>query len=175
MALGLGDRAPDFALPGVDGRTWALADFAEPALLVVITCNHCPVARAYEDRLSAIARDYAGRLGVVAINPNADDSHPEDSFPEMVARAKEKAFPFAYLRDESQAVARAYGAMCTPDIFLFDAARRLAYAGRIDDAWKDEAKVSRRDLRAAIDAVLAERAIDFDVRPATGCSVKWKR
>lgn len=176
MALALGDLAPGFSLPATDGRTIALERIETPAVLVVFTCNHCPVAEAYEDRLIAIAHDYAGQLTIVAINPNDDRSHPDDSFAKMKERAEAKGFPFPYLRDESQEIARAYDARCTPDPFLLDRARRLAYAGRIDDSWKDESKVGRRDLRAAIDAVLAGRAVDLpDVWPATGCSIKWRR
>jgi peroxiredoxin len=172
--LAIGDPAPPFDLPGTDGRTRSLGSFEEPALLVLFTCNHCPVAVAYEDRLIALARDYAGRLGIAAINPNDASSHPDDSMDKMIERARAKGFPFPYLRDEAQTVARAYGARCTPDPFLFGPDRRLAYAGRIDDSWKDERAVTRRDLRAAIDAVLEGRAIGGEVRPATGCSIKWR-
>lgn len=175
MPLEVGDRAPAFSLPGVDGRTWSLESFSEPALLVVFTCNHCPISVAYETRLVELARDYAGRVGVAAINPNDDVAYPEDSFENMKVRARERGFPFPYLRDASQEVARAYGAQCTPDPFLFDRDRRLVYAGRIDDSPRDPARVSRRDLRLAIDATLAGRPVQIDVRPAVGCSIKWRR
>lgn len=176
MTIAIGDRAPSFSLPATDGRAISLDAIEAPAVLVVFTCNHCPVAEAYEERLIAIAKDYAGRLEVVAINPNDDRSHPDDSLENMKIRAAERGFPFPYLRDASQEVARAYDARCTPDPFLLDRDRRVAYAGRIDDSWKDEAKVTRRDLRAAIDAVLAGAPIDrSEVRPATGCSIKWRR
>lgn len=179
-ALALGSPAPAFDLPGVapagtQGERWSLADFSEPALLLVVTCNHCPVAIAYEERLNAIAKDYAGRCAVVAINPNDASSHPGDSFDAMKVRAAERGFVFPYLRDESQQLAKALRAVCTPDPFLFDASRALVYAGRIDDEWKDEGKASSLDLRAAIDATLAGKPIDFTVKQATGCSIKWKR
>jgi peroxiredoxin len=174
MALAIGDPAPPFSLPATDGRMISLDSFSEPALLVIFTCNHCPVAKAYEDRLVELARDYAGRVGIVAINPNDDRAYPEDSFEKMKERARDKGFPFPYCRDASQDVARAYGAQCTPDPFLFDASRRLVYAGRIDDAPREGAQPSRHDLRLAIDAVLKGSPIDFDVHPAVGCSIKWR-
>lgn len=175
MDLPLGSPAPAFSLPGVDGRTWSNADFREPLLLLVVTCNHCPVAVAYEQRLIALAKEYAGRVAVVAINPNDATTHPDDSFDAMKKRAQERGFPFPYLRDESQAIARALEAECTPDPFLFDAARKLVYAGRIDDSHRDASKVTSRDLARAIDAALAGTPIDFAVHPAVGCSVKWRR
>lgn len=174
MDLPLGSPVPAFSLPGVDGRSWSQSDFREAVLVVVVTCNHCPVAVAYEDRLIALAREYEGRAAFVLINPNDATTHPDDSLDAMKVRAKEKAFPFPYLRDETQAVARALHAGCTPDPFVFDAKRRLVYAGRIDDSHRDASKVTRRDLARAIDAALAGRAIDFDVSPAMGCSIKWK-
>jgi len=174
MDLALGSPAPAFSLPGVDGRTWSLGDFREPLLLVVVTCNHCPVAVAYEERLVALAKEYAGKLAVVAINPNDASTHPGDSFDAMKVRAKERGFPFPYLRDESQDVARALGAGCTPDPFLIDASRKLVYAGRIDDSSRDPSRVTSRDLARAIDRTLAGQPIDFAVHPAMGCSVKWK-
>jgi peroxiredoxin len=174
--LPLGTAAPPFSLPGVDGRAWSLDSFAEAdALVVVFTCNHCPVAVATEDRFVELQRDYGDRLRLVAINPNDAVGYPEDSFEAMKKRAAEKGFNFPYLRDETQEVARAYDARCTPDIFLFGRDRKLAYAGRLDDNWKDPEAVTRRDLRAAVDAVLAGRPIEIDVHPATGCSIKWKR
>ncbi len=175
MELPLGSPAPSFSLPGVDGRTWSSADFREPLLLLVVTCNHCPVSIAYEERLVALAKQYAGRVALVAINPNDATTHPGDSLDAMKVRAQERGFPFPYLRDESQEVARALDAKCTPDPFLFDASRKLVYAGRIDDASRDPSKVTSRDLARAIDLALAGKAIDFTVHPAMGCSVKWKR
>jgi peroxiredoxin len=173
----LGTQAPPFALPGTDGKTYSLASFASaPALVVVFTCNHCPYAKAVEDRLIALQREYAPRgVRLVAINPNDEVAYPDDSLPAMVERAKHKGFNFPYLRDQSQDVARAYDAACTPDIFVFDAARELVYNGRFDDNWQEPAKVQRQDLRRALDAVLSGRAVDFDVVPSMGCSIKWKK
>lgn len=174
--LPIGTEAPPFALPGVDGRIVSLDDFRDAAVLVVVfTCNHCPVAEAYEDRLVTIARDYAPRgVRMVAINPNDDRGYPEDSLENMKVRAREKGFPFPYLRDDPQDVARAYDAGCTPEPFVFDRDRKLVYEGRIDDDWKDASKVTRHDLREALDATLAGRALPFEPVPAMGCSIKWR-
>ncbi|MGB0678277.1 MAG: thioredoxin family protein [Polyangiales bacterium] len=172
----IGTEAPDFDLLGVDGERWCLARFAEAkALVVVFTCNHCPYAQACEARLIALQRDYAAQgVALVAINPNDARRYPDDDYPAMQQRARDQGFNFPYLHDESQAVARAYDAACTPDIFVFDTARRLAYNGRLDDNWKDESAVQRRDLRLALDRVLAGEPVDFDVIPSMGCSIKWR-
>jgi len=170
----LGAPCPDFTLPGVDGRTWAREDFREPALLVVVMCNHCPYVQAVDDRFNDMAGDYAGRCAVVGINPNDARTHPEDSFEAMRERAARKGYRFPYLRDESQEVARAFGAVCTPDFFLYGPTRHLAYRGRLDDNWKDPAAVTRRDLRAALDALLGGRPLSEPQRPSMGCSIKWK-
>jgi peroxiredoxin len=174
MDLALGSPLPVFSLPGVDGRTWSSADFAAPVLVVIVTCNHCPVAIAYEDRLIALAREHEAHASLVLINPNDATTHPEDSLEAMKVRATQKRFPFPYLRDESQAIARALHAKCTPDPFVFDASRKLVYAGRIDDSHRDPGKVRARDLARAIDATLAGRPVDFTPVPAMGCSIKWK-
>ncbi|MFN8011294.1 MAG: thioredoxin family protein [Holophagaceae bacterium] len=170
----LGSPCPPFDLPGVDGRRHRRDDFTAPALLVVVMCNHCPYVQAVDDRIDALARDYAGRCDVVALNPNDAAAYPEDGFEAMKARARAKGYAFPYLHDEDQAVARAFGAVCTPDFFLYDAHRRLAYRGRLDDSWKDPAAVRRRDLREALDAVLAGRAPSPEQKPSMGCSIKWK-
>ncbi|MFW5925621.1 MAG: thioredoxin family protein [Myxococcota bacterium] len=171
-----GTPAPDFNLPGVDGRKHALGDFDEAKVLVVIfTCNHCPYAKASEDRFVAIQRDYAGRgVQLVAINPNDAEAYPDDSFERMKQRAEEKGFNFPYLRDESQQVARAYDAACTPDIFVFDRDRRLVANTRLDDNTKQPDQVTRQDLREIIDANLEGKRLPFDPKPSVGCSIKWK-
>lgn len=170
----LGTLAPDFDLLGVDGARYTLASFAAaPALGVIFTCNHCPYAQAIEGRLIQLQLEVAA-LQLVLINPNDAQSYPDDAYGPMQQRAREKGYPFAYLQDDTQAVARAYGAVCTPDIFLFDAARRLAYHGRLDDNWKDASQVQERSLHRAVQSVLAGRAIDFPVSPSMGCSIKWK-
>jgi peroxiredoxin len=174
--LPLGSPAPSFRLRGTDGDTYDLESFASAkALVVVFTCNHCPYAKAYEQRFVDLVRDYRERgVALVAINPNDDRSHPEDSFEEMKVRADERGFNFPYLRDDTQAIARAFGAVCTPDIFVFDDRRELRYAGRVDDNWRDAAAVERHELRDALDAILSKRAIDFPITPAMGCSIKWR-
>jgi peroxiredoxin len=176
-ALTLGSSPPPFSLPGVDGQTWSLDSFADaPVLVVVFTCNHCPAAKAYEDRLVAIQKDYAARgVRLCAINPNDHHSHPEDSFENMKIRAEQKHFNFPYLRDEPQTVARAYGAACTPDPFVSDRDRKLVYAGRIDDSTQNAQRAQRHDLRRAIELALEGRGVDFDVYPAVGCSIKWRK
>jgi peroxiredoxin len=168
--------APDFRLRGTDGATYSLASFAGAELLVVVfTCNHCPYAIASEDRLIALQNVFAERVRFVLINPNDAAAYPEDSFDAMVRRAREKRFPFPYLRDETQETARAYDAACTPDIFVFDAGRRLRYNGRIDDDWQRPERATRHDLRTVLDNLLAGRAIGIDPVPSMGCSIKWRR
>ena len=172
--LELGASAPDFDLPGTDGRSYSLSDFSrKPVLVVLFSCNHCPYVVAYEDRMIGIQRDYASRgVQLVAINSNDEMSYPEDSFEGMVKRAKEKEFNFPYLRDKSQIVVEAYGAVCTPHVFTFDDQRKLRYRGRIDDS-KDPANVKSPDLRNALDDLLGGRFVRTpDTRPF-GCSIKW--
>jgi peroxiredoxin len=170
----LGSPCPDFRLPGVDGRTWSRADFKAPLLLVVVMCNHCPYVQAVDDRINQLAKDYAGRCAVVGISANDVAAYPEDSFEAMQARAKQKGYVFPYLFDESQETAKAFGAVCTPDFFLYDAHRRLAYRGRLDDNWKDASAVTRQDLRMAVDALLDDKTMDLTQKPSMGCSIKWK-
>jgi len=182
--LPLGSPAPDFTLPGVDGRDWSLRDFATAkALVVVFTCAHCPTAQAYEERLKKITSDYQDKgVSVVAISPNdprsvrLDElgySDLGDSFAEMKIRAKDKAFNFPFLYDgDKEEVSRAYGPLVTPHAFVFDAARNLRYVGRIDDSER-EANVKRQDLRLALDALLAGREPELAQTKVFGCSVKW--
>jgi peroxiredoxin len=172
--LSLGARAPDFDLPGIDGRKHSLSSFSgKPVLVVMFTCNHCPYVKDYEDRMVAIQRDYGAKgVQLVAINSNDEKAYPEDSFPEMVKRANAKGFNFPYLRDESQKVVEAYGGVCTPHIFAFDKGRVLRYRGRIDDS-RDASKVSSSDLRNALNDMLAGKTVRVpDTRPF-GCSIKW--
>jgi peroxiredoxin len=175
--MALGSPMPPFSLKGTDGRIWSQDDFADASVLVVVfTCNHCPYAIASEERLISLQHDFVDRsVRFVLINPNDADRYPDDSFGNMVRRAREKDFPFPYLQDESQEVARAYDAACTPDIFVFDASRTLTYNGRIDDNWQEPHRVSRHDLRNAIEATLAGREISTEDRyPSMGCSIKWR-
>jgi len=172
-----GTAAPPFSLPATDGKTYSLASFGHAKVLVIVfTCNHCPYAIAVEDRLVDLQRDYAGRgVRLVAINSNDAVGYPADSFDNMVLRARDKAFNFPYLHDESQAVARAYDAACTPDFFVFDTAHTLVYNGRLDDNWQDPNRVTQRDLRQVIDATLEGREHGLDVHASMGCSIKWRK
>jgi peroxiredoxin len=172
----LGAPCPDFRLPGVDGRTYARDDFAGSKVLVVMfICNHCPYVKAVEDRLIGLAREYGPRgVQLVGVCSNDAVTYPDDAFDKLATRWRERNYGFPYLHDEPQSVAHAFGAVCTPDIFVFDAGRRLAYRGRIDDSWKDESKVTRRELVAALDALLAGERPAREQRPSMGCSIKWK-
>ncbi len=170
----LGTACPDFTLPGVDGRLWSLHDFHTPALLVVVMCNHCPYVQAIDDRLNQLAKAFARRCGVVALNANDAVTHPEDSFEAMRQRALARGYVFPYLWDEEQTVARALGAVCTPDFFLYDSHRRLVYRGRLDNNWKDAGRVTRQDLKEAIDGLLTGGEPQEIQQPSMGCSIKWK-
>ena len=174
--VALGTPAPDFALPGTDDTTHRLSDFADaPVLVVAFICNHCPYVRAIEGRLVDLAADYAPRgVQLVGINSNDADTYPDDSLPHMKARAKERGYRFPYLVDETQEVARAYGAVCTPDFFVYGPDRRLAYHGRLDDNWKDAPAVRQRELRAALDRLLAGDTPAAQQIPSMGCNIKWK-
>ncbi len=171
-----GDPAPPFSLPGVDGATHSLQDYHEsPFLLVVFWCNHCPYVQAWEGRMIDIGRAYAPKgVQVVLINPNDDRAYPDDRFERMVERAKEKGYPFPYLRDETQTVAQAYGALVTPHPMLFGPDRRLLFQGRIDNDHRDPQRVTLHYLRSALDDALAGRPIRPTELPVLGCSVKWR-
>jgi peroxiredoxin len=173
----LGTPAPDFRLPDTDGRTVSLADFADaPALLVAFLCNRCPYVQHARTALATLARDYQARgVAVVAINSNDAQTYGDDS-PERMRQEKAKArYTFPYLFDETQEVARAYRAACTPDFFLFDRGRRLVYRGQMDSSRPDnELPSDGRDLRAALDAVLAGRQPSPEQVPSVGCNIKWK-
>ncbi|MFA1611039.1 thioredoxin family protein [Halobellus rubicundus] len=173
-----GDEAPDFELPGADGDTYTLDDFADyEALLVVFTCNHCPYAEAKVDELNHLAGAYDD-LAVVGVNPNDAEEYPDDSFERMRERVEDGEIEYtAYLRDESQAVARDYGAVCTPDPFLFaneGDAFRLAFHSRIDDAMNPDAEPERYEMREAVEALLAGEEIPVEETPSQGCSIKWR-
>jgi len=176
--LTVGDAAPTFELPGTDGETYALEDFADnEALLVVFTCNHCPYAKAKFDLLNGYADRYDD-VAVVGINPNDAEEYPDDSFDRMRELVEVGTIAYdAYLRDESQEVAAAYGAVCTPDPFLFrreDGEFRLAYHGRLDDALNPDDEPTQFDVEEAIDAVLAGESVDDEFKPSRGCTIKWK-
>lgn len=175
FTIDVGKTAPDFNLPGVDGRKWALAEFKDKRLVVIVfSCNHCPYVVGSEDRMIALQRDYAARgVQLVAINSNETDGHPEDSFDHMVARAKERGFNFHYLRDEDQSIAKVYGAQRTPHFFVLDENRIVRYTGRMDNNPRDESKAETHELRDAVEAVLAGRDVAVKTTDAIGCNVKW--
>ncbi len=167
-------RAPDFSLQGVDGRVHTLESYGEAEILVVVqSCNHCPYVQAWEGRLMAVASEYADRgVRVVAINSNDPARHPEDSYEDMVARSAREGFTFDYLHDSDQALARALGSERTPEVFVFDRDRRLAYHGAVDDN-RDERAANRHYLREALDAMLAGGAPPVADTAPVGCTVKW--
>lgn len=174
--LKIGSIAPDFKLIGVDGKSYSLSSFSDKKILIVIfSCNHCPYVQAYEERIISMQKDFAEKgVQLVAINSNEDVNYPEDSFNEMIKRSKEKKYNFPYLRDESQQVARAYGATHTPEIFLFDEQRKLRYHGKIDDNWKEPEKVKFTYLRDAINEVLEGKEVSIPETFSIGCTIKWK-
>jgi len=172
----IGSACPDFDLPGTDGATHSLTSFAAAEILVVIvSCNHCPYVVAYEERIVALSRAYAAKgVRFVAINANDVARYPDDAMPEMIRRAKDRGFDFPYLRDDSQQIARALGARFTPEVYVFDRARKLRYHGRIDDNHRDARAVKSHDLRAALDALVAGTSPPVTETQAVGCSVKWR-
>jgi peroxiredoxin len=175
--LELGTAAPPFSLPEVDGATVSLDDFdAAPALLVMFICNHCPFVKHVRDELARIGREYQDRgAAIVAISSNDAEAYPADAPDAMRAEKREAGYTFPYLFDESQEVARAYHAACTPDFFLFDDDRKLVYRGQLDDSRPGNGvPVTGRDLRAALDAVLAGRLVSEDQKPSLGCNIKWR-
>ncbi|ALP53067.1 alkyl hydroperoxide reductase [Candidatus Tenderia electrophaga] len=175
--LELGTRAPDFSLPDTQGKQVSLKDFADAkGLLVVFMCNHCPYVIHVRDALVEFAKEYQPQgLAVVGINSNDAVNYPDDSPEKMAEAAAEHGFSFPYLYDESQAVAKAYKAACTPDFFLFDSEQKLFYRGQFDDSRpRNDVPVSGVDLRAAVDALLNDEASPEEQKPSLGCNIKWK-
>lgn len=174
--LQIGDKAIDFTLTGIDDNQHKLSDYAgSGALALIFTCNHCPYVLAWEDRLIQLQADFADRgVRFVAICANDSEKYPTDSFPAMKEHAAEKGFNFPYLHDETQEVARAYGAERTPEIFLFDQNGALRYHGAPDDNYDDPSAVAAHYLRDALEAVLAGNAPETATTPPVGCTIKWK-
>lgn len=177
----LGTEAPAFELPDVvTGKAVGRDDAARNGLLVMFICVHCPYVQYVEQQLAQIGRDYEGKLGIVAISSNDTIAYPDDGPEEMKAQAQRLGFRFPYLFDESQEVAHAYNAACTPDLFLFDAAMKLVYRGQLDDSRPrrrdlgNDIPVTGKDLRRAIDDVLAGRQPDTNQRNSIGCNIKWR-
>jgi peroxiredoxin len=173
----LGSRAPEFKLPDTNGKLVSIHDFkSAPALLVMFICNHCPFVKHVRSELTKLTREYQQRgVAVVGISSNDVAAFPDDGPAAMAEEVKAAGYTFPYLYDESQEVAKAYRAACTPDFYVFDSNRRLVYRGRMDDSRPgNDVPVTGKDLRAALDAVLAGRAVPQDQRPSIGCNIKWK-
>ena len=175
FTLELGQSAPDFSLKGVDGKTYSLANFKDAKILVVMfTCNHCPYVIGSEDRMIAFYNEYAPKgLAMIGINSNETEGHPTDGFDHMVSHAKEKGFKWPYVRDDDQKLALAYGALRTPHYYVFDQSRKLRYTGRMDDNPRNPGKETTRELRDAIDDLLAGKTPRVAVTNPIGCNVKW--
>ncbi|MCL5279855.1 MAG: redoxin domain-containing protein [Planctomycetes bacterium] len=183
--LEIGAKAPDFRLPGVDGKMHRLAEFDKAKVLVIVfTCNHCPTAQAYEERIKKLAADYKDKgVALVAISPNDPKAvrldelgytDMSDSLDEMKVRAKDKGYNFPYLYDgDKQEVSKAYGPVSTPHVFVFDSERKLRYVGRVDDNEKQPDKVTAPDVRNAIEALLAGKPVPVEKTKTVGCSIKW--
>ena len=175
--LSLGTTAPDFSLSNINGTTVSLSDFADaPALLVIFMCNHCPYVKHVADGLAKLADEYQQRgVAVVGINSNDVANYPDDSPDKMAEEAKSRGYSFTYLYDETQEVAHAYRAACTPDFYVFDKDRTLVYRGQMDASRPEsDIPVTGTDLRAALDAVLAGKSVAEDQTPSIGCNIKWK-
>lgn len=170
----LGSSLPAFELKSVDGKNYSHLDFKGQALVVMFICNHCPYVKAIEDRLINLAQQFKNQaVQFVAVCSNDPQEYEEDSLEQLLKRSREKKYPFPYLHDLSQKVAKDFGAVCTPDLFLYDQSARLAYRGRLDDSWKDASKVTRHELQQAIQAILSDQAVTTTQFPAMGCSIKW--
>lgn len=174
IVLRAGDKAPDFRLVGTDDKIHSLASYGRKPLLIVFMCNHCPYVKAKAGALNKIQDRFRDRIAMVGINSNDSVKYPEDSFEAMKEAVREKGFKFDYLVDDSQEVARRYGAMCTPDPFLFDAEGRLVFHGRLDNAMSPDDEATEDTMIDNIGSLLAGKKIEKDFDPSIGCSIKWK-
>ena len=175
FTLQIGEKAPDFKLPATDGKTYSLSDFDDADTLVVFfTCNHCPYVVGSDEVTRRTAEKYAPKgVKFVGINSNSKNTHPNDDFDHMVERMKEHKFPWVYLRDEPQDVAKAYGGLRTPHFFVFDRDRKLVYTGRGVDQPRDTSKMTVNDLERALDEHLAGKPVSVPLTNPIGCNVKW--
>ena len=175
FTLQIGDKAPDFSLPATDGKTYSLSDFQDaPVLVVFFTCNHCPFVTGSDEVTRQTAEEFGPRgARFLGINSNSEQTHPNDSFPDMVQRMEEKQFPWLYLRDESQDVARAYGGLRTPHFYIFDQDRRLIYTGRGVDNPREVSKMTINNLALALSEHLDGKPISVPLTNPIGCNVKW--
>lgn len=175
LNLDLGSPAPDFELPGIDGEIHNHNDFNQYKILcIVFMCNHCPYVQAVIDRLIKLQEEFKEEVRFIGINSNDAENYPEDSFEKMPEYAKKWGLNFPYLRDESQEIAKEYKAQCTPDIFVYDEKRKLAYHGRVDDNWKDPEKVNKHELKNALKNLVSGKPAKDEQKPSMGCSIKWK-
>ena len=176
FTLQIGQSAPDFRLPATDGKTYALADFAaDPVLVVFFTCNHCPYVTGSDEVTRATVHKFAPRgVRFVAINSNSKHTYAEDDFPHMVERMRVHQFPWLYLHDESQEIARAYGALKTPHFYVFDRARKLIYTGRAVDSPRDASRVQVNDFERALAEHLDGQPVSVPLTNPIGCNVKWE-
>lgn len=174
--LKIGSALPEFNLPAVDGKNYSHAVFINDRILVVIfSCNHCPYVQAYEERIKNINNDFSNKgIQVIAISSNDAVKYPEDSFEQMKIRSDARKFNFLYLYDEDQSVAKAFDATHTPEVFVFDESRKLAYHGKIDDNWQEPEKVKSRYLKDALDEILEGKAVSVPETYSIGCTIKWK-
>lgn len=173
--LAIGDPLPHFRLPAVDGLTIDTRAIKDPFLAVIFTCNHCPYAQAYEDRILEIAEHFDQEgAQVILINSNDSTDYPQDSFAAMKERYEAEGYPCPYCRDETQEVARAFGAVCTPHCFVFGRDRTLRYKGRVDDNWEHPDQVKHKNLWEALNALVENRELPVHEANAIGCSIKWK-
>ncbi len=174
FTLQIGETAPDFNLPATDGKKYKLADFKEDTLVIFFTCNHCPYVIGSDETTRKTVEKYAPKgVKFVGINSNSKNTYPEDSFPNMIKRMEQYKFPWVYLYDESQEIARAYGALRTPHFYIFDKNRKLIYTGRAIDNPKDPSKMTVNDLENALDEHLSGKEISKPVTNPIGCNVKW--
>jgi len=174
FTLAIGATAPAFTLPATDGNTYSLSDFTEDVVVVFFTCNHCPFVVGSDESTRTTAETYASRgVRFVGINANSVNTHPDDDFEGMKQRMAEHGFPWLYLHDKSQAVARAYGALRTPQFYVFGKNRKLAYTGRALDNPRDVSQATVNDLEPALDAVLAGKPVPVPLTNPIGCNVKW--
>jgi peroxiredoxin len=176
FTLQIGEKAPEFQVPATDGRTYRLADFADAkALVVFFTCNHCPFVKGSDEVTRATVERFRPQgVAFIGINANSEHTHPEDDFPHMVERMKQHRFPWVYARDQSQDVARAYGALRTPHFYVFDRERKLVYTGRGVDNPKNTAEMAVNDLDRALEDVLAGKPVRRPMTNPIGCNVKWE-
>ncbi len=175
IKLKLGDKAPEFQLLGVDDKKHTLNDYNNyRGILVIFMCNHCPYVKAKVDALNELHEKYGDKIAIVGINSNDSKDYPEDSFENMKITVKEKRFKFDYLVDDTQEIAKKYGAICTPDPFLFNSNKQLVFHGKIDNAMKPDAVATEKTMSKNIEKLLAGEKIEKDFDPSIGCSIKWK-